>query len=82
MKITFNGYEIDIKAKYARCGDYKMNQADTMAVINMIASWAYEAADHEDRLGLHAIAKTARETGRELYDQLDAKGYYDNHKID
>ena len=77
MKIQFGHYEIDIKARYTKAGDYKMNKADAMAVLNLISSWAYEAADRNDQLGCHAIAKTARETARELYDQLDAKGYYE-----
>ena len=81
MKIKFGDYEIDIKARYTKAGDSTMNKADTMAVLNQISSWAYEAADSMDAMNCHAIAKTAWETARDIYDQLDAKGYYDTHKI-
>lgn len=81
MKIKFGDYEIDIKARYTRAGDATMNKSDTMAVLNLISTWAYEAADNMERMSCDAIAKTARQTARDIYDQLDAKGYYDTRKI-
>ena len=78
MKITINGYEVEIKAKY-KASD-KMNQRDTMAVLNQISIWAGESKYRFIQNGCVHLAEIAGEAHNAIYDALDAKGYFDDVK--
>ena len=82
MKITLNGYEIEIKAKYTAGGlintDRRMNKADTMSLLSTVALWAFEASHRYDGLGLDALGEDASKAGNELHDQLEAAGAFKN----
>lgn len=78
MTININGYTVEIKAKNANVEGARMNKEDTLAVINLLSSWAFEAADRLDFLGMQAINKVAREAAHAMYDVCDKAGYYNN----
>ena len=78
MKITINGYEVEIKAKY-KASD-RMNQKDTMAVLNQISICAGESKYRFQQSGCNRLAETAGEAQHTIFDALDARGYFDNVK--
>ena len=45
-------------------------------VLNYISLLANEAAQNMDRKGCHAIAEEARKFAQEIYDIIDATGFY------
>lgn len=79
MKVMIEGYEVEIKAKYTSDGKIeggKMNKDDTMAVLNLLSIWAYEAAAKYDLTGCYALSKGARKTASDIYDLLESKNYF------
>ncbi len=69
MKLNFNGFEVEIKAK----GVYgtRYNKKDAMAVLNMISIMAQESAKVSGM-------KSWEKLGKEIYDVLLENGCYDN----
>lgn len=47
------------------------------ATLNLIASYAAEAAQMHERNGMHAIAKQADEIANQIHAALSDLGYYD-----
>ena len=47
------------------------------ATLNLIASYAAEAAQMHERNGMHAIAKQANEIANQIHAALSDLGYYD-----
>lgn len=76
MKLTINGYDVEIKAKYS--GATKFNKIHTMDFLNLIASWASHSADQMQAEGWDMIAKDNREAFNTIYDELAKRGLYDN----
>lgn len=76
MKITIGNYEIDIKVK--RPYSPKANKGDTFALLCLMSSYAYEAAEMREQIGFHLLAKEARQIGEEIYNFLDDKHYFDD----
>lgn len=50
------------------------------SMLNRISLWMQESADADDIRGCYERAKASRELGKNIYDQLDAMGFYDNIK--
>ena len=69
MKLTFDGFEVEIKAK----GVYgtRYNKMDAMAVLNMISIMATDSAK-VNRM------KSWDKIGKEIYNVLLENGCYDN----
>ena len=78
MTININGYTVEIKAKNANVEGARMNKEDTLAILNLLSSWAFCAADHLEALGMKAINNVARESARAMYDVCDKAGYYND----
>ena len=80
MRITMMGYEVEIKAKDQYI-EKRFNEADTKALLNIIASHLFEIgrnySESEDKV-YRDCAPIRYEQGREIFDQLDKLGYYDN----
>lgn len=50
------------------------------AMLNRISLWIQESADADEKQGNYKVADIIRKIGVDIYDQLDAMGYYDNVK--
>ena len=74
MRFTFDGYEIEIKAKneYSQ----KFNKADTVSILNSLSIYAGEAATRYEQIGMAALGQRAREFADTTYNLLDAAGAY------
>ena len=75
MKITWNNNEIEIRVK----NEYndKATKQDTMQFINQLLIWSYEAAETNKRRGFDMSAENAMSFNKEVYQQLEKKGFYD-----
>ncbi len=78
MTFSIDGYTVDIKAKFGKSADKRMNKRDAMAIMNLICIWAGEAANQFDSTGCPALARQARKANDDIYNLLDANGLYDN----
>ena len=79
MKLYIDGYEVEIKAKYVGVNhdiESKYNKRDAMAILNQISSWGYEAGELDAMRGLMAMSRNARKCANDIYDALDAEGYF------
>lgn len=77
MKIQFDGYEVEIKAKYT--WQNKANQEVTMALLNTISILYREAAEHrKEQLGSRTAADYYIKPADEIYEVLKDAGYYNN----
>lgn len=76
MKLTFNGYEVEIKAK----ANYhsRANKQDTMNLLNSISIWVMEAGKLDENKDISHIYERI---SNEIYKQLDANGCYDNLRV-
>lgn len=50
------------------------------AMLNRISLWIQESADADEKIGECKVADINRKIGVDIYNQLDAMGYYDNIK--
>ena len=74
MKLKIGNYEDFIFAKneYSERG----SRFDTMALLNLISIWAQESATRYEHLNCPAIAKEARKIGKDIYEELEKRGFY------
>ena len=77
MKFTCDCYDIDIKVSYHGC---KGDKYATMGFMNRICVLLNEAAELAEKQNAWAVAKNYNAMEDELYQQLKAKGAYDNLK--
>lgn len=73
MKITMNGYEVEIKARASY--NSKANKQDTMDLLNSISIWVMEAANDPTN---KSIKNYLEGVSNEIYEQLKAAGAYKN----
>lgn len=78
MTFTIDGYEVEIKAK--GFGKDRFNKNDTMAFANHLSLILSEAGASYKYKGLHNIAARCDGDVDNIYNQLDALGYYDDCK--
>ena len=76
MKLTINGYEVEIKVKSK--WNKRTNKADTMAFLNMVSIWAGEAAMYNVHKFGTGYGNTENRASDDIYNFLDANGCYDN----
>ena len=50
------------------------------SMLNRISLWIQESADMKEKCGCYNIARIDHELGKNIYNQLDAMGFYDNIK--
>lgn len=76
MKLTIGDYEIDIKARntYGLPG---YSKGDAMAFLNTLSIWAHESSEYRRMLRLDATAAAASKASDDIYNALDARGYYE-----
>ena len=77
MKFTCDCYDIDIKVSYH---GHKGDKYATMGFVNRICVLLNEAAELAEKQNAWAVAKNYNAMEDELYQQLKAKGAYDNLK--
>lgn len=75
MKINFNGYEVEIKAKHI--GERRCSKESAMYVLNQITLWVINAEKYYNMEGYNALAKNAKESSDEIYRTLKANGFYE-----
>ena len=78
MKINIGTYEVDIKVK--REGKDRCNAEDVKAFLNEVASAYYNAAEYDSMRGVHLAAKREKVMHDDIFNVLDAMGYYDAYK--
>lgn len=78
MKLTIGDYEVEVKARHM-CHD-RTNAADAKAFLNHISSSFFQASLKSKELGWEWRAEDETKMAADIYDALDAKGYYDNVK--
>lgn len=76
MKLTINGFEIDIKARHTEINK-RMNAEDTKWILNTIAMIAYDAASDRRHNGYNAIAEEAVEIATDIHDYLESLKYFE-----
>lgn len=74
MKLTLNGWEIEVKAK-SQFKD-RANKQDTMYFLNDLACYALEAKQRYKDLGLYGLAEEAQEFQMGIHDALDKAKFY------
>lgn len=74
MKLTIGNYEVDIRARYK--GAQHAERWATLAFLNSVSLWAYEAGEYNKLLHCNATAKVANDAHLDVYNALDARGYY------
>lgn len=74
MKLTINGYEVEIKAK----ANYnsRANKLDTMHFLNTLSIWASEAARTYRMERCESLEKNANKAADDIYTVLSAAGLY------
>ena len=80
MKVMFKGYEVEIKAKWGY--NTRFNAKDTAALLNTLCCDLSDLAEYleNDKCDIYrACAEYRRKDARELYDALNARGYYDKY---
>lgn len=75
MKITFDCFEVDIKAKDQSTGKY--SEMETMYLLNRIAILYRESGRWNQNQGYIPTAKRYDAVADEIYNALDSKGFYD-----
>lgn len=75
MKIKFDGYEIEIKAKFE--GEKRYSEYSAMSLLNRIALRYCELAESLEAEGSTAIAKGLKNVYNDITDTLQEKGFYD-----
>lgn len=73
MKLTFDGFEVEIKAKR---GGSRANKKDTMDMLNRISIWASMASKMYESQGYPANAEAAEKAADEIFYALKAAGCY------
>ena len=68
MKVTVDGFEIEIKAK---------DVETIFQTMNLFSLYAGEAAERYKSIELDGLADTAKKVGDEIFNQLDAAGCYE-----
>lgn len=74
MKLTYGSFEIEIKAKVK--GAKRYSEEVTHDVICELISNLMDASEYANMKGNSTVAKTKTEKWIELFDQLEATGYY------
>lgn len=75
MKITFDGFEVDIKAKDQATGKY--SEMETMYLLNRISIMYREAGRWNVGQGYTPSAKHYENAAHEIYTVLESKGFYE-----
>lgn len=75
MKLVIGDYEIDIKARNVN-GLPGYTKEDAMSFLNSVSIWAHEAAEMNKLRGCYATAGTGDRASDDIYNALDARGYY------
>lgn len=76
MKIKFDSFEVEIKAKGVYETD-KFNEQDTMALLNIISLIYHESALWNLSQGAQSTAKQYEAISDDIYNVLKEKGLYD-----
>lgn len=74
MKLYFEGFEVEIKAKRETSG--RFNKMETAEILNLFSIYAGEAAERYKQLGMYALEKEARKNAAIIYEKLDTEGFY------
>lgn len=78
MKIQIGDYLVNITAKYhtETVSENRMNIESTLALLNELNCYIWDAATFTERIGCHAISENATKTANQIYEALDRKGYF------
>lgn len=76
MKINFDNFEIEVKAKDPVTGKY--SKETTMFLLNRISVLYMEAARWEQGQGLQVVSKEYNNASDEIYRVLKENGFYDD----
>lgn len=74
MKITFDGFEVDIKAKDPSTGKY--SETETMYLLNRIGIIYQEAGRWNYGQGYIPTSNHYDKVSNDIYKALEAKGFY------
>ena len=74
MKLSINGYEVEIKVK--REGEKKANAAATKMLLNTLIEYSYMAYDQFRDDGHYGLAEGALKVGNDIYDALENEGFF------
>lgn len=75
MRIAFDGYEIEVKAKHTY--EKRFSEKVTSYFLNYLAIVLHEASESNDLNGYPEVAGYRKEAGKEIYKCLKEKGFYD-----
>ena len=73
MKLTIGDYEVEIRAK-------RDAESKTKDFLNQVSSAMWSAYLKNEEMGYQFLADVQRQMGNDIYDALDAKGYYNSVK--
>lgn len=81
MKLFIDGYEVDIKVRNMFSGKKNATQKDTMSFLNGLACELNQADEYtKEKYNGKYKNNPARRMANDIYNQLDAVGYYDSVK--
>ena len=81
MKLFIDGYEVDIKVRCMYTGKKNATQKDTMAFLNSLSCELGRADEYlQEKYNGKYKNNPARRMANDIYNQLDAVGYYDSVK--
>lgn len=76
MRLTIGDYEVEVKARSLY--NEKMNAKDTQYFLNRLSSSLYQASLKNTDLGWEFRAEDDLKMSNQIYEALDAKGFYDD----
>lgn len=79
MTVKIGDYEVKVKAKQGE--SEKCNIEDTKSFLNAISSALWSASSMNDKEDFKVIAGYHRDMANDIYDYLDALGFYDDVKV-
>ena len=74
MKVTIDGYVVEIKARYFTKD--KASKKDTARILCKLENLAWNSAERNSRDGYTYSAADDRTIARQIHDQLAAVGFY------
>lgn len=81
MKLFIDGYEVDIKVRNMYTGKKNATQKETMAFLNSLTCELGRADEYlKEKYNGKYKNNPARRMANDIYNQLDAVGYYDSVK--
>ena len=74
MKINYDGYEIEIKAK--RTNKARANKEDTNSIMNLLSIYAHMASERFNETGCPGLSAWAEKLSEEIHKTLEENKYY------